>query len=101
GTAADCTGCGARTGGAQSLETDLVAGGDLHSAVEEPRLSRRFGRAARARQDEGALEEACGLPRQLRQLPLERLELAGGVTGRSTRQQQLHELEANDDIRGG
>jgi len=94
----DCTGCGTRT--AQSLETDLVARGDLHGAVEEPGLSRRFGRAARARQKEGALEEACGLARQLRQLPLQRLELAGGVTGRSPREQEVHELESNDDIRG-
>ena len=85
--------------GSQSLETDLVGRGDLHGAVEALRLTCRLGRAARARQPEGTLEEAGGLPRQLRQLPLQRLELPGGFASRSAREQEVHQVEPGDDIR--
>src|SRR2546430_12809272 len=62
-------------------------------------LSRRVGCAARARQHDGAIEVARRLPRHLRQLPLQRLELPGRRASRSARSEEhTSELQSQSNL---
>ena len=84
---------------AEVLQADLIRGGDFHRLMEALRRSRGLGRSPRPRRTEGALEEARGLSRQLRQLALQNLELGGRIVGGTAREQEVHQLEPRRDVR--
>src|SRR5213592_5116778 len=54
---------------------------------------------SRSRRTEGALEEARGLSRQLRELTLQNFELGGRIVGGAAREQEVHQLEPRRDVR--
>ena len=65
----------------------------------EPRRGRRgLRRPAGPGRAECAREHLRGLARQLRQLPLQRLQLCGRVAGSAAREEHIHQLQPGDQV---